>query len=88
MIGGFQYDITLGPYQQQQLPAMTWTFVIHNNFGALSFWSFEISEDFLRNQKFIIGLDSFSYQCLKYLVPFGNILVFVSTTMLKDAKFQ
>ena len=41
-----------------------------------------------RNQKFIIGLDSFSYQCLIYLVPFGNILVFVSTTMLKDAKFQ
>ena len=56
--------------------------------GYISFWSFEISEDFLRNQKFNIGLDSFSYQCLIYLVPFGNILVFVSTTMLKDAKFQ
>ena len=25
-------------------------------------WSFEISEDILRNQKFIIGLDSFSNQ--------------------------
>ena len=29
-----------------------------------SFWSFEISEDILRDQKFIIGYDSFSYQCL------------------------
>ena len=36
MIGGFQYDITLGPYQQERLHAMTGTFVIHNNFGALS----------------------------------------------------
>ena len=36
-----------------------------------SFWSFEISEGILRNQKIIIGLDSFSYQCLKYLAPFG-----------------
>ena len=62
-------------------------YIIHDA-GYISFWSFEIIEDFLRNQKFIIGLDSFSYQCLIYLVPFGNILVFVSTTMLKDAKFQ
>ena len=36
-----------------------------------SFWSFEISEGILRNQKIIIGLDSFSNQCLTYLVPFG-----------------
>ena len=36
MIGGFQYDITLGPYQQERLHAMTGTFVIHNNFGALA----------------------------------------------------
>ena len=35
-----------------------------------SFWSFEISEDILRNQKLIIGQDSFSNQCLIYLVPF------------------
>ena len=35
-----------------------------------SFWSFEISEDILRNQKLIIGQDSFSNQCLMYLVPF------------------
>ena len=32
-----------------------------------SFWSFEISEDILRNQKFIIGQDSFSNQCLIYI---------------------
>ena len=36
-----------------------------------SFWSFEISEGILRNQKIIIGLDSFSNQRLIYLVPFG-----------------
>ena len=36
MIGGFQYYITLGPYQKERLHAMTGTFVIHNNFGALS----------------------------------------------------
>ena len=35
-----------------------------------SFWSFEISEDILRNQKLIISQDSFSNQCLIYLVPF------------------
>ena len=35
MIGGFQYDITLGPYQQERLHAMTGAFVIHI-FGALS----------------------------------------------------
>ena len=41
MIRGFQYDITLGPYQQERLHAMTGTFIIHYNFikyntGALS----------------------------------------------------
>ena len=35
-----------------------------------SFWSFAISEDILRNQKFIIGQVSFTYQCLIYLDPF------------------
>ena len=35
-----------------------------------SFWSFEISEDILRNQKLFIGQDSFSNQCLIYLAPF------------------
>ena len=36
MIGGFQYDITLGLNQQERLHAMPGAFVIHNNFGALS----------------------------------------------------
>ena len=33
--------------------------------------SFEISEDILRNQKIIIGLDTFSNQYLKFLVQIG-----------------
>ena len=37
----------------------------------ISFWSFEIRKGILRNQKIIIGLDSFSNQPLIYLVPFG-----------------
>ena len=36
-----------------------------------SIWSFEISEDILRNQKIIIGLDSFSNHRLTNLAPFG-----------------
>ena len=43
-----------------------------------SFWSFEISKGILRNQKFIIGLDSFN--------KFGSIWiikVFALTTTLK-----
>ena len=39
-----------------------------------SFWSFEISEYILRNQKFI-ELDSFSNQRLMYLAPFGQLKV-------------
>ena len=35
-----------------------------------SFWCSEISEGVLRNQKIIIGLDSFSNQRLIYLTPF------------------
>ena len=35
-----------------------------------SFWSFEISEGILRNQKIIFGLDAFSNQRLLYLAPF------------------
>ena len=34
-----------------------------------SFWSFEVSEGILRNQKIITGLDSFSNQCY-ILAPF------------------
>ena len=44
-----------------------------------SFWSSEIIEGILRNQKNIIGLDSFSNQLFIYLVPFLIIIVFVST---------
>ena len=39
-----------------------------------SFWSFEISDGILRNQKIIIGLESFSNQRLMYLAPFGKPL--------------
>ena len=54
----------------------------------LSFWSFEISDGILRNQKIIIDLDSFSYQGLICLAPFLVIIVFVSTILLKLAKLQ
>ena len=43
-----------------------------------SFWSIEISEDILRNQKFRIGFDSFSNQ--RYIFGYvWIILVFVLT---------
>ena len=35
-----------------------------------SFWSFEISEDILRNQKIVVGVDTFSNQHFIYLAPF------------------
>ena len=38
-------------------------------------WSFEISEDVLRNQNLIIGLDSYSRQRFIYLDP---ILIYIS----------
>ena len=38
-----------------------------------SFWSFEISEGILRNQKIIIGLDSFSNHRLIYLDLFAFV---------------
>ena len=34
-----------------------------------TFWSFEISEDIMKNQKIIVGLDTFSNQYFIYLVP-------------------
>ena len=43
-----------------------------------SFWSFEISGCILRNQKIIIGLDSFSNQHLIYIWPhfdFNNLCI-------------
>ena len=36
-----------------------------------SFWSFEIGEGILRNQKISVGLNSFSNQPLLYLAQFG-----------------
>ena len=39
------------------------------------FWCFEISEHILRNQNFIIGLDSYSRQRFIYLDP---ILIYIS----------
>ena len=50
-----------------------------------SFWSFEISEGILRNQKIIIGLDSFFQPTFNIFGPIWLILVFVSTTLSKDA---
>ena len=38
--------------------------------SIFSFWFFEISEDILRNQKIIIGLEPFSNQRLVYLALF------------------
>ena len=53
-----------------------------------SLWSFEISEGILRNQKIIIGLDSFSNHCLNIFGPIWFLLVFVLTTLLKNVKLQ
>ena len=53
-----------------------------------SFRSFEISEDILRNQKNIVGLYSFSKQGFNIFSPIWILLVFVSTTLLIDAKLQ
>ena len=41
----------------------------------VQFWSFEISEHILRNQKLLIGLDSYSRQLFMYLDP---ILIYIS----------
>ena len=53
-----------------------------------SFWSFEIREGTLRNQKIKIGLDSFSNQRFNIFGPILIILVFVWTTLFKVAKLQ
>ena len=39
------------------------------------FWSFEINENSLRNQKYMIGLDSYSRQVSNYL---DHILIYIS----------
>ena len=51
-----------------QLRAFIVLYKIHLTAKLLSF---AISDDILRNQKFIIGLDSFSNQRLIYLGQFG-----------------
>ena len=53
-----------------------------------SVWSFEISEYILRNQKNISGLGSFSKQGFNMFSPISVSLVFVLTTLMKDAKLQ
>ena len=64
-----------------------------------SFWSFETGGGFLRNQKFLIGLDSFSNQrfmcmawldntshCLHYPVESCKIAVFHFGSILPNLK--
>ena len=46
-------------------------------------WSFEISVDILRNQKFIIGLDSFKL-AFNILDPIWIILVFFADYLLES----
>ena len=55
-----------------------------------SFRSFDISESILRNQKIIIGLESFSKQRF-HIFAFDHIWilqVFVSTTLLNDVNYN
>ena len=60
----------------------------HTSSIIFSFWSFEISEGILRNQKIIIGIDSFSNQGFNIFISIWILLIFVSTMLLKDAKLQ
>ena len=49
-----------------------------------SYWSFDISDGILSNQEIY-----FLTNVLIYLTPFGfYYIIFVSTTLLKDAKLQ
>ena len=57
-------------------------YIIHSA-DYIFLWSFEIREGILRNQKIIIGKDSFSNQRFNTFGPIWIILVFVSTTLLK-----
>ena len=52
------------------------------------FWSFEISEGILRNQKIIIGKESFSNKRFHIFDPIWILLVFVSTTLLNDVIYS
>ena len=51
------------------------------------FWSFEIREGILRNQKIIIGLDSFANYRLIYMVLFGftSLCIDYAVERCKDA---
>ena len=53
-----------------------------------SFRSFYISDGILSNQKFIIGLDSYSNRCFNVFGTIWILLVFLSTVLLKDAKYS
>ena len=52
------------------------------------FWSFEISECILRNQKLTIGLDSYFRQSIYLDLIWIYIAVFVSIAYLKFTKLQ
>ena len=52
------------------------------------FWSFEISERILRNQKLTTGLDSYSRQFIYLDLIWIYISVFLSTAYLKFTKLQ
>ena len=53
-----------------------------------SFWSFEISKSFLRKQKLMIGLDSFTKQILNVWPQYEFKPVFDLSVLLKSAKLQ
>ena len=53
-----------------------------------TFWPLEISVNILRNQKKIIGLDSYSRQVFNYLDPMLIYISLESTAYLKFAKLQ
>ena len=51
----------------EHLPSLVRVFIFY-------IWSFKISVNFLRNQKLMIGLDSYSRQVFNYLDP---ILIYI-----------
>ena len=53
-----------------------------------SFWSLEISEGILRNQKIVINVDLFFNQSFNIFGLIWIRPVSVSTTLCKDAKLQ
>ena len=61
---------------------------VHHPLCRFSFRSFDISEGILRNQKIIIGLESFSKQRVNIFDPIWILQVFVSTTLLNDVNYS